>query len=86
MKIEYLHSGSTDCSLIRIYGNEPALIKRLTDICNRLYNGDTKRYAIHEIEGFEPIHNIKLFFALGNKDIGIKLPALVKAGVRQDNK
>jgi hypothetical protein len=25
-----------------------------------LYKGDNKTYAIHEIEGFEPIHDIKL--------------------------
>ncbi len=72
MKIEYLHSGCSDCPLIRIYGNEPNLINRLIDICDRLYKGDTKTYAIHELAGFEPIDEIKLFFALGKKDIGIK--------------
>lgn len=72
MQIEYLHSGSIDCPLIRIYGNEPASIKRLIDICDRLYKGDKNTYAIHEIEGFKPIDDIKLVFALGNKDIGVR--------------
>jgi len=72
VKIEYLHDGSSDCPLIRIYGNEPTLVKNLVDIFDRLSEGDRETVALHNLNGFEVIDNLKLFVSLGNKNLGIK--------------
>ena len=55
MKIEYLNDECSDCPLIRIYGNEPNLIKHLVDIFDELYQGEKTIFALHDLAGFNAI-------------------------------
>ncbi len=71
MKIEYLNDGCSDCPLIRIYGNEPPLIKQLVDIFDKLHHGEKTIFALHDLAGFDTVANLKLFAKLGRKDDGV---------------
>ena len=55
MKIEFLESGSADCPLIRIYGNEPEVCKQLQRTFEQLANGSIEEVSLTDLPGVEPL-------------------------------
>jgi hypothetical protein len=71
MKIEYLHEGSADCPLIRIYGDDAAAVVEMNRAIGRLADGTATQFAAHELPGFHSVGGCALTLAAQAKDRGI---------------
>ncbi|QXE91222.1 hypothetical protein KP001_01385 [Geomonas subterranea] len=72
MKIDFIESGSPDCPLLRIYGNEPGSAALLISVFDQLASGHTNEVAIHSLPDIESVNGCKLFARLHHEDIGIR--------------
>lgn len=70
MKIEFLESGSADCPLIRIFGEEPDTCLRLKQIFEQLAEGAIQQYSLCDSLGIEPV-NCRLIAKTGKRDRGV---------------
>jgi hypothetical protein len=66
MKIEYLHEGSADCPLIRVYGDDAAAAAELHRAIGRLADGTATQVAAHELPGFQSVGGCALTLEPGN--------------------
>jgi hypothetical protein len=73
MKIEFLESGSNDCPLIRIYGDEPDVCKQFLRVFTQLSNGSSKKVSLTELPGVEPLARCSLTARVFKRDRGIVL-------------
>ncbi|WP_448698459.1 hypothetical protein ACFGVR_16595 [Mucilaginibacter sp. AW1-3] len=64
MKLEYLHSGSDDCPLIRIYQGTTEEHQTLLNAIDRLLNKEITSFYLDKLPDFVPIDNIQLEFIL----------------------
>jgi hypothetical protein len=71
MNIEFLESGSKDCPLIRIYGNEPAVCQRLMVAFEQLADGRVEEICLTGLPGAEPLGGCCLIALAGRPDQGI---------------
>jgi len=71
MKIEVLESGSGDCPLIRIYGNEPAVCQRLKEAIEQLADGNVGEVSLTDLPSIEPIGGCCFIAKAGRRDQGI---------------
>lgn len=71
MKIEFLESGSDDCLLIRIYGNEPHVCQTIRESVMALANGDVDCIDLTDLPGIESIGGCRLTAEPGHRDEGI---------------
>jgi len=71
MKIEFLKEGSTDCPLLRIYGNEPSSAAHLATAFRQLAKRQTQTIAIHELPDFQPVDECRLFARINSEDKGV---------------
>jgi hypothetical protein len=71
MKIEFLESDSTDCPLIRIYGDEPDFCAQLLHVFEQLATGKVKEVSLTELPGVEPIGNCILIAQVYKRDRGV---------------
>jgi hypothetical protein len=71
MKIEFLESGSADCPLIRIYGNEPEVCQQLQRTFEQLANGSIEEVSLTDLPGVEPLGGCCLIAQAGRRDRGI---------------
>lgn len=46
--MEYLHEGSPDCPLVRLFDFEPDDIARLIAVCHRLASGEIDAFALDD--------------------------------------
>ena len=72
MKIEYLESGSEDCPLIRIYGNEMRAVMALHHHVARLCTEEKQYVRVHELPGYAGVDACELTFQSSRRDKGIK--------------
>jgi hypothetical protein len=68
MKIEYLESGSPDCPLIRIYGNNCGEFSTLADTIIQLHQGSIQHAVLTELTHFEGIDGCILTAAIGHEE------------------
>lgn len=71
MKIEFLESGSDDCPLIRVYGDEPMVCQRLREAFERLANGDASEVWLSDLPGVERLGGCCLVAQVGRRDKGV---------------
>jgi hypothetical protein len=71
VKIEYLHEGSSDCPLIRIYGDDVAAVAELHRAIGQLADGTARKVAAHELPGFQGVGGCTLTLAAEAEDQGI---------------
>ena len=71
MKIEFLESGSVDCPLIRIYGDESVVFQQLREAFERLANGDASEVSLTDLPGVEPLGGCCLVAQVGRRDKGV---------------
>jgi hypothetical protein len=71
MKIEFLESGSADCPLIRIYGDEPEVCKQFRRAFEQLANGSVEETSLTDLPGVEPLGGCCLIAQAGRRDRGI---------------
>jgi len=60
MKLEYLHSGSDDCPLIRVYQGSIEDYQILLNAIDQLINKEVSSIYLDELPGYIPINNICL--------------------------
>ena len=68
MKIDYLHEGSDDCPLVRLYQFQSAEIQRLRGSFESLVSGMTDRIVLGDVESVDGTH---LTFTRGASDQGV---------------
>jgi hypothetical protein len=71
MKVEFLESGSADCPLIRIYGDEPEICQQFHQALERLANGRAQEVALTDLAGVEPLGGCRLIAQVDKRDRGI---------------
>ncbi len=71
MKVEYLHEGTKECPLIRIFGGLPDEYKALYDAIGQLANGDEETVSLKSLHGFEAENNCNIKLIRSPKDIGL---------------
>lgn len=72
MRIEFLKEGSTDCPLLRIFGNEPYSAAKLAAAFRQLAKRETDTIAIHELPDFQPVEGCNLFARINSEDKGVR--------------
>jgi hypothetical protein len=60
MKVEFLESGSADCHLIRIYGDEPDVCQQFQRAFERLANGSVEEVSLTDQPGVEALGGCSL--------------------------
>ncbi len=73
LKVEYLHEGSPDCPLIRLYGYERADVAALRDLCLALAEGRLREVAIETQAWVSALDGCRLTFRAGRTNRGIKI-------------
>jgi len=73
MKIEYIHEGSSDCPLIRIYAFKNDEIDNLYSIISGLAEGKYNSATLHDLPFMNSIENCRLTFYVNEDDKGIAL-------------
>lgn len=68
MRMEYLHEGSPDCPLIRLYDFDSVEIERLCDLFRSLSAGDSCGAGLHEQPYIEAVGECRLTLRVGNRD------------------
>ena len=71
MKIEFLKEGSTDCPLLRIFGNEPSSAAQLAAAFRHLAKRQTEEIAIHELPDFHSVEGCRLYAKVNPEDKGV---------------
>jgi hypothetical protein len=71
MEVEYLESGSADCPLIRIYGDEPEVCRRLQDVFERLATGNAQEVSLTDLPGVDALSGCRLIAQVSRRDRGI---------------
>lgn len=71
MKVEYLSHGSSDCPLVRIYGDERESQLRLQQAFRQLADGSAKMVALHRLPGFESVAGCQLTAMAFKNDVGV---------------
>lgn len=72
MRIEYFDTGSDDCPLVLIFGNDPIGAANLSSAIERLTSGAVSRIAVHELPGYASVNRCELFATLAESNIGIR--------------
>jgi|SRR5579863_2528274 len=72
MKLEYIHSGSQDCPLIRLYEFNAAEIASLRALVKSLAGGSLQSIVVDELEGVEAIRGCRMTLRLGMRDEGAR--------------
>jgi len=72
MKIEYLHEGSPDCPLIRIFDFTTSEVLLLKEHIHDLSCDSAHTFAIHDMPGVNAIGALRFTFTVGNRDVGVK--------------
>jgi len=70
MKFEYIGSGSKDCPLIRIYGEES--FGALIDSFVGLSNGQIESVSVEALPSYESIFGCRLTMSVGISDEGVR--------------
>ena len=73
MKLEYLHEGSSDCPLIRIYKFQTKEIEKLHGMISDLAKGKKHSVVLDDLSFINPIEGCSLIFLVSKKDEGIAL-------------
>jgi hypothetical protein len=71
MKMEYLHTGSDDCPLIRIYGTDTVEFATLRDALVRLARGEVRATNLNELAIFGRNDTLSLKCALSGRNEGV---------------
>lgn len=71
MKLEYLATGSDDCPLLRIYGDEPEVCRRLCRAIEQLAQSAIATTVLSNLPGIEPIDGCRLVASAGKWDRGV---------------
>jgi len=72
VKLEYIHSGSPDCPLIRLYEFNAAEIARLRALVQSLASGSLPGIVVDELDGVKAIRSCRLTLRLGSRDEGMR--------------
>jgi len=72
MKLEYLHEGSPDCPLIRLYEFDRSEASRLKDVFSNLAKRTTSNISLDAQPFITAVNNCRLGLTRGEHDIGIK--------------
>lgn len=75
MKIDYLHEGSTDCPLIRLYEYQKNEIVELQRIVSDLAKGKRISFDLDRLNFIFSVENCSLSFIVNEKDDGIDTSA-----------
>ena len=67
MKIEYLHEGSPDCPLIRIFDFTTSEVLLLKEHIHDLSCDSAHTFAIHDMPGVNAIGALRFTFTVGNR-------------------
>jgi hypothetical protein len=68
MKLEYLHDGSSKCSVIRLFDFTNAEVEQLNIIIKELASGNIQRVDIHTLPWVESLGNCCLTFFIQKWD------------------
>jgi hypothetical protein len=71
MKIEFLESGSADCPLLRIFGDEPDVCQHFRRAFEQLANGSVEEVSLTDLPGVEPLGGCSLIAKVGSRDRGV---------------
>jgi hypothetical protein len=71
MKIELLESGSDDCPVIRIYGDEPEVCQEFQRAFEQLANASVEEVLLTNLPGVEPLSGCCLIAQVGRINRGI---------------
>jgi hypothetical protein len=71
MNIEYLSDGSSDCPLLRIYGNRKESLARLRLAFLQLANGVHQEIELNTLWGFEAIGECRLVARVHKDNPGV---------------
>ncbi len=72
MKLEYLAAGSSECPLIRLYGFDPAEVKKLRQLITALSSESAQEVSLKEKSWIESIGGCDITFRLGKRGEGIR--------------
>jgi hypothetical protein len=72
VKLEYIHGGSKDRPLIRLYEFSTAEIASLRALLQSLARGSLTSVALHELEGVKAIRSCQVTLRLGRRDEGMR--------------
>jgi hypothetical protein len=73
MKVEYVPSGSKDCPLIRMFGDEPKAVQALASSIEDLIGDGKKIVRVTDLPGFEAINHTTLELRTADCDGGVQL-------------
>lgn len=71
MKLQYLHNGSADCPLIRLYEFTPGEVMKLKEMFDSLALGSHTNLQLHRQAFIEPVDRCQLDLRLATSDVGI---------------
>jgi hypothetical protein len=72
VKLEYLHAGSPECPLIRLYDFGQSEAKRLRELVKSLATGDRENVALHNEAWVESVGGCSLDLRRENRNQGIR--------------
>jgi hypothetical protein len=76
MKIEYLETGSSDCPLIRIFGDDSVGANNLYEALMQLARNEVKEVRIHDLPGISPVEGCNLLARIGDVNTGINITSM----------
>lgn len=71
MKIEFLHDGSDDSPLIRMYPDDPVVSHQFFRAFERLADGSVQEVSLTDMPGVEPLDGCRLIAQVGRRDKGV---------------
>jgi len=71
MRIEFLGSGSADCPLIRISGDEPEVCQHFRRAFERLAQGTADQLSLSDLPGVQPVEGCCLIARVAGRDRGV---------------
>jgi hypothetical protein len=72
VKLEYLHDGSKDCPLIRLFDFDQSEAQRLRQLVKSLVAGDRQDVALQNEEWVNPVGECCLNLRRGNRNLGVR--------------
>ena len=74
IQLEYLHDGSEDCPLIRLFGYEGSDVLSLRDLCLALAAGRVAEAALDQSEFVCALEGCRLVLRAGRSNRGVRTP------------
>jgi hypothetical protein len=71
VRLDFLETGSPDCPLIRIYGNNPGVCQRLIQAMRQLADGNSDEFSVGDILGVQPAESCVVIAKVGKWDSGV---------------